>query len=78
MTQDATEARWARFSKFRSVDLLNLRPHHRARKLAADPAPFYTAWTQSYRRSSFRLDALGPLLKLPEVCRTGPIVTSRP
>jgi Transposase domain (DUF772) len=30
-----------------SVDLLNLRPHHRPRKLATNPAPFYTAWTQS-------------------------------
>ena len=44
-----TEARWAQFSKFRSVDLLNLRPHHRARKLAANPAPFYTAWVKSGR-----------------------------
>jgi len=44
ITQDATEARWARFSNFRSVDLLNLRPHHRARTLTANPAPFYTAW----------------------------------
>jgi cytosine/adenosine deaminase-related metal-dependent hydrolase len=42
-----TEARWAQFSKFRSVDLLNLRPHHRARKLAANPAPFYTAWVNT-------------------------------
>jgi hypothetical protein len=25
MTQNSSEARWARFSKFRSVDLLNLR-----------------------------------------------------
>jgi hypothetical protein len=41
-----TEARWARFSKFRSVDLLNLHPHHRARKLATNPALFYTAWTR--------------------------------
>src|ERR1700676_1331537 len=42
-----TEARWGRFSKFRSVDLLNLHPHHRARKLATNPALFYTAWTRS-------------------------------
>jgi hypothetical protein len=40
MTQDATEARWARFSKIRSVDLLKLRPHHRARKLARQSCAF--------------------------------------
>src|SRR5450631_1458726 len=42
-----TEARWARFSKFRSVDPSKLRPHHRARKLAVNSAPFYTTWVKS-------------------------------
>jgi len=52
ITQDATEARWARFSNFRSVDLLNLRPHHRARTLTANPAPFYTAWVMTDKTQS--------------------------
>jgi len=52
ITRDATEARWARFSNFRSVDLLNLRPHHRARTLTANPAPFYTAWVMNDKTQS--------------------------